>query len=56
MTNAGMATALNYSLQSAARYLREGWHGSWETPTRRMLPIGYISGGRAEGKGQMADS
>ena len=29
-------------------------HG--ETPTRRVLPIGYISGGRAEGKGQMADS
>lgn len=55
MTNAGMATALNYSLQSAARYLREGWHGSWETPTRRMLPIGYINGPRAKGKEEMAN-
>lgn len=30
----GIATALDLSLQSAARYLRAGWHGSWDTPTR----------------------
>jgi len=48
---------LNYSLQSAACHQRDGIgmaHG--ETPTKRVLPIGYISGGRAEGKGLMANS
>ena len=55
MANAVMATALDFSFQSAARYLREEWHGSWETPTRRVLPIGYINGPRAKGKEEMAN-
>jgi len=32
-----------------------GWRGSWVTPTKHVLPFGYVSYGGAEGKGRVMD-
>lgn len=32
-----------------------GWRGSWVTPTRHLLPFGYVSEGGAQGKGRVMD-
>ncbi|MNJ34121.1 hypothetical protein D3C77_288200 [compost metagenome] len=56
MANAGMATALDFSFQIAVidqMGVVGMAHG--ETPTRRVLPIGYINGPPAKGKEEMAN-
>ena len=47
----GDATALDLSLQYAARYLREGWHGSWADSDEAYVANWLYYRPASEGKG-----